>query len=162
MASRSVSPGGALLRASRVFSMPPPLPRPAGEMTANGSYNSESATLPHPIHMSITTPQSSLLKGDWGLKRPLPLRSTTKSSTPVIRVEKMDTFEHITEYGSAADHTLSLRKWHEMGIPLTTPQLRRQSTMYDYDQGTSNQSVFEDAIDFTADANDATNPDARW
>jgi hypothetical protein len=49
-----------------------------------------------------------------------------------------------------------------MGIPLTTPKLRRQTNLYDYDQGTSNQSVFEDEIDFTADANDATNPDARW
>jgi len=34
--------------------------------------------------------------------------------------------------------------------------------MYDYDQGASNQSVFEDEIDFTAEANEVTNPDARW
>ncbi|TVY46077.1 hypothetical protein LOCC1_G001759 [Lachnellula occidentalis] len=159
--TRAVSPGGALLRASRVFSIPPPLQRPAGEMSSTGGFNSETSTLPHPIHMSITTPQSSLAKGDWGLKRALPLRSTTKSSTPVIRIMKMDTFEHITEFGSAADHTLSLQKWLEMGIPLTTPRLK-ESTQSHLDS--RSRSVFEDAIDITAtpEGSGPTEIDARW
>src|SRR5271167_5280501 len=126
MASRSVSPGGALLRASRLFSVPPPLPRPAGDLSSTAIFNSDTATLPHPIHLSITTPQSSLARGDWGFKRPLPLRSTTKSSTPVIRVDAIDTFEHITEFASAADHSLSLQKWQEMGVPLSTPSLKNR------------------------------------
>jgi hypothetical protein len=80
----------------------------------------------------------------------------------VIRVKKMDTFEHITEFASAADHTLSLQKWLEMGIPLTTPQLRQHSITYT--PGSSNRSVFEDAIDSTAasEATDSTENDARW
>lgn len=109
---------------------------------------SDSATLPHPIHQSITTPPSSLKIGDWGLKRPLPLRSTTKSSTPIIKVEAMDTFEHITEFGSAADHTLSLSKWQEMGIPIETPKVKREVTNFSSAAG-SGKSVFEDAIDRT-------------
>ncbi|TVY73411.1 hypothetical protein LSUE1_G006418 [Lachnellula suecica] len=161
MASRSISPGGALLRASRVFSIPPPLPAPVGDMSSTGSFNSDTATLPYPTHLSITTPQSSLLKGDWGLKRPLPLRSTTKSSTPVMRIKKIDTFEHITEFGSASDHTMSLKKWHEMGIPLTTPRKYVESVIDDIQ---SHRSVFEDEIDYTSSggANDAAKADTRW
>lgn len=73
----------------------------------------------------------------------------------------MDTFEHITEFGSAADHTLSLQKWLEMGIPLTTPQMR-ESTQSHLD--TPGKSVFEDAIDTTATAEGTglTEIDARW
>src|SRR5690554_1357851 len=111
MSTRSVSPGGALLRASRMFSVPAPLQRPVSELASTVTFNSDSATLPHPTQLSISTPPSSLSKGDWGFKRNLPLRSTTKTSTPVIRISAVDTYEHITEFGSAADHTLTLRKW---------------------------------------------------
>src|ERR1700710_1203320 len=121
MASRGVSPGGALLRASRIFSIPPPLPRPASDLSSIAIFNSETATLPHPIHLTITTPQTSLARGDWGFKRPLPLRSTTRTSTPLIRVHSIDTYEHITEFGSASDHAINLQKWQEMGVPLTIP-----------------------------------------
>ncbi|KAH6676286.1 mitochondrial ribosomal protein MRP51 [Halenospora varia] len=147
MAARSMAPGAALLRASRLFSVPPPLPKPIGELSTTVTAVSNTATLPHPIHMTITTPQSSQNQGDWGLKRSLPLRSTTKSSTPLIRVESMDTFEHITEYASAADHTLSLEKWHEMGIPITVPQNRKTNNRT-ITRG-NGKSVFEDDIDST-------------
>lgn len=102
------------------------------------------------------------MKGDWGLKRSLPLRSTTKTSTPVIRIERMDTFEHITEFGSAADHTLSLAKWLEMGISLSTPKLKdSESTQMSH--GGSQRSVFEDDIDTTAhEISDSAEIDARW
>src|ERR1700710_2293162 len=119
MASRSVSPGGALLRASRVFSIPPPLPRTPSDLSSTAVFSSDTATLPHPIHLSVITPQSSLARGDWGFKRPLPLRSTTKTSTPVIRIESIDTYEQVTEFGSAADHSLTIKKWEEMGVPIT-------------------------------------------
>jgi len=157
MASRSVSPGGALLRASRVFSIPPPLPRPAGDLSSQAIFTSDSATLPHPIHQSITTPQSSLAKGDWGFKRPLPLRSTTKTSTPFIRVEAIDTFERITEFNSSADHALSLQKWQEMGVPLSIPAKRGNSGGFLYE---NRKSVFEDEIDSTAD--ESAHEDNRW
>ncbi|KAE8451698.1 hypothetical protein EG329_003155 [Mollisiaceae sp. DMI_Dod_QoI] len=160
MASRSVSPGGALLRASRVFAIPPALPRPMGDLSAQAIFNSDTATLPHPTHLSITTPQSSRARGDWGFKRPLPLRSTTKTSTPFIRVEAIDTFEHITEFGSSADHALSLQKWQEMGVPLTIP-LTKNTRNYEHEE---RKSVFEDDIDSTIESDNkfSKTDTARW
>ncbi|KAF4629351.1 hypothetical protein G7Y89_g8796 [Cudoniella acicularis] len=165
MASRSVAPGAALLRASRVFSIPPPLHQLTDPLSTTGRHTSDTATLPIPTHLAITTPQSSLAMGDWGLKRPLPLRSTTKSSTPLIRIAAMDTFEHITEFASAADHALSLRKWQEMGIPLSTPVPRKDTNFKNPDG--SGKSVFEDEIDSTYRPQTAQKPgadagDARW
>lgn len=155
MASRTVSPGGALLRSSRMFSVPPPLPRP--------SIPSESATLPHPIHLSITTPYASLQRGDWGFKRPLPLRSTTKTSTPLIRVEAVDTLEHITEFRSSADHALTLQKWLEMDIPLTVTSEAKVGGKANPFSDKNLQSVFEDEIDTTTDlAKGVDKFDTRW
>ncbi|EPE36778.1 hypothetical protein GLAREA_08941 [Glarea lozoyensis ATCC 20868] len=146
MASRSLGPGAALLRASRVFSVPPPLAPPADQINTAGNFSSDSATLPYPTHMSITTPASSLQKGDWGLKRSLPLRSTTKSSTPVIKVKAMDTWEHITEFASAGDHTLTLQKWQEMGVPITAPVTKARGSNFST-QASAGRSVFEDDLD---------------
>jgi Mitochondrial ribosomal protein subunit len=121
MATHYVSPGGALLRCSRLFSIPRPLPKPAIDLKTSGIFNSDTATLPYPTRLAITTPPSSLSRGDWGLKRPLPLRSTAQTSTPHIRVESIDTWEHVTEFSSAANHTLTLQKWQEINLPLSTP-----------------------------------------
>ncbi|QSZ30339.1 hypothetical protein DSL72_004861 [Monilinia vaccinii-corymbosi] len=155
MASTRMSPGGALLRASRVFAIPNPLPRPAGTLSSQAVYNSDTATLSHPIHQSITTPPSSLAKGDWGFKRPLPLRATTRTSTPIIRVEAIDTFEHITEFNSAADHTLTLKKWQEMNMPISTPKLGKSVTTASRDKVIpQHRSVFDDDIDTTSNPQD--------
>jgi hypothetical protein len=121
MATHTVSPGGNLLRSSRFFSIPPPLPKPMNKLRTSGIFASETATSPYPTHLAITTPPSSLSRGDWGLKRPLPLRATAQTSTPHIRVMSVDTWEHVTEFESAANHTLTLQKWQEMNLPLSTP-----------------------------------------
>lgn len=142
-----MSPGGALLRNSRVFALPQALPRPTGDFSSSAALGSDTQTLPYPIHATITTPQSSLKRGDWGFKRSLPLRSTTRTSTPLIRVEVIDTVEHVTEYGSAADHTINLKKWHEMGVPIATPMAKKSTA---YLQSTTAQypkSVFEEELD---------------
>jgi hypothetical protein len=167
MATRSVSPGGALLRASRVFAIPNPLPQPTSDLSSTAVFNSDSATLPHPVDLSITTPQSSLKRGDWGFKRPLPLRSTTRTSTPFIRVKHIDTFEHITEFGSAADHTLNLLKWQEMGIPISTPVKNASSTPgsnFPTDNQGSGKTVFEEKYDTIAPADGTAlgKDDVRW
>ncbi|KFZ07511.1 hypothetical protein V501_06392 [Pseudogymnoascus sp. VKM F-4519 (FW-2642)] len=161
MASRSVSPGGALLRASRMFSVPAPIQRPASEMASNATFGSDSATLPHPTHLSISTPSSSRSKGDWGFKRNLPLRSTTKTSTPVIRISSVDTYDHITEFGSAADHTLTLRKWQELNMPLTAPSVATAGT-YGPASRTPGRGVFEADTDITETGGDIANKDHRW
>lgn len=164
-----MSPGGALLRASRVFAIPNPLPRPTGTLSSQATYDSDTATLPHPIHQSISTPPTSLAKGDWGFKRPLPLRATTRTSTPIIRVEAIDTFEHVTEFNSAADHSLTLQKWQEMNIPISTPRSSKSTGAVYRDQNyPKHQSVFEDSIDTTTSAqNDPAavgqgREDTRW
>lgn len=99
--------------------LPPPLPRPSSELTATETRDSDTATLPYPTHASIQTTETSLGRGDWGLKRPLPLKSTTGSSTPIIRIDNIDSIDHITDFNSAADHVLTLRKWQELDMPIS-------------------------------------------
>ncbi|KAK3994844.1 mitochondrial ribosomal protein MRP51 [Cladorrhinum sp. PSN332] len=161
MVARRVSPGGALLRASRMFSLPAPIPGPVNQDTAS-SFNSTTATTAFPTHQVITTLSSSRKRGDWGLKRPLPLKSTTKSSNPMLRVKAIDTIEQITDYTSAADHGLTLRKFQELRLPVVTRRsnadpLHRVS---DHHQ----TSVFEDAIDTTdiGPKDRADKIDHRW
>jgi hypothetical protein len=132
-----------------MFSVPPPLPRPTGPVSSAFVRDSNTATLQYPTHQTITTPESSRARGDWGVKRPLPLRATTKTSTPLIRVESIDTIEHITQFASAADHALTLKKWQEMNIPLTTPK-PTQKTATGMRSRVELRSVFEDDIDVTA------------
>ena len=100
-------------------------------------------------------------KGDWGFKRPLPLRSTTRTSTPIIRVKAIDTWEQVTEFGSAADHSLTLKKWHEMGVPLTIP-ITTNTSATGLDT-IIHRSVFEDDIDTTAPKKEIGGKDGtRW
>ncbi|KAK4155435.1 mitochondrial ribosomal protein MRP51 [Chaetomidium leptoderma] len=165
MAARSVSPGGALLRASRMFALPTPIPAPSNEASAGTNYSSNTATLAFPTHQVITTLSSSRKKGDWGLKRPLPLKSTTKSSNPMLRVKAIDTIEQITDYTSATDHGITLRKFQELGMPLTArrpaggEQTDSTSTM-----NLPQKSVFEDELDVTDIHPDkrAQAIDTRW
>ena len=116
MSVRKLSPTANLLRTSRLFSMPPPLPRPITESDVTATYGSDTATLPYPIHAAIETTEPALGRGDWGLKRQLPLRSTTRTSTPHIYIKNLDSIDHITDFGSAADHTRTLEKWQEMDL----------------------------------------------
>ncbi|KAI7149897.1 hypothetical protein KC352_g28834, partial [Hortaea werneckii] len=110
MSKASSSPTARLLQSSRLFSLPRPLPQPHIEnITSTGVYRaSDSATLPYPTHQAIATTASSRSRGDWGLKRALPKKATQDTSTPHIRVSAQDTPEHITDFGSAADHTQTL------------------------------------------------------
>ncbi|CAI4217059.1 unnamed protein product [Parascedosporium putredinis] len=140
MAARP-SRGASLLRTSRMFSVPKPLKIPDSGL---GLHNhSASATTPFPLHLSVTTPDTSKNNGDWGFKRPLPLRQTTKSSTPVVRVKQVDSIEAITDYASASDHSLTLDKFHEMNVAISAPVLRYEK----HKEGKI--SVFEDSSDKT-------------
>ncbi|USW54844.1 hypothetical protein Slin15195_G081630 [Septoria linicola] len=141
------SPTARLLQSSRLFSLPRPLPQPALESaSASGAYRaSETATLPYPTHQAIATPASSHFRGDWGLKRPIPRKTTARSTTPVIRVRAQDNTQHITDFESAADHVLTESKWRQMGIPLMNKEPR---TTYSGDRA-SPQSVYDDNLDIT-------------
>lgn len=115
---QNISPAAKLLRNSRLFSLPNPLPRPEASSVFTGT-TSNSATLPYPTHQAIATTKSSLARGDWGLKRPIPSRSRiVQTSNPVLKVTQLDTIEHITDYDSASDHVRTREKWEELDIPI--------------------------------------------
>lgn len=142
------SPTARLLRASRLFSLPPPLPAASLEgVTASGTLrSSDTATLPYPTHQAISTPKSSRHRGDWGLKRPLPNRSIPKSNAH-LRIKAIDNANHITEFASAADHTQTVLKWQDLNMPLTMEQ--PGSGVVNSRRATA-VSAFEDSVDNTA------------
>ncbi|KAF1982624.1 hypothetical protein K402DRAFT_397346 [Aulographum hederae CBS 113979] len=120
MLAQRGSPTARLLRNSRLFSIPQPLPDPAlGNSLADGSTRfSDSATRPYPTRQAITTPPSSLGRGDWGLKRPLPLRTTARGTDPTLRIIEQDSWEQITDFEPANAHTKTLRKFQELGVAI--------------------------------------------
>lgn len=139
------SPTARLLQSSRLFSLPRPLPAASLETQATGGIrSSDTATLPYPTHQAIATPASSHFRGDWGLKRPIPTRTTARSGTPVIRVKAQDNLAHITDFESAADHVLTEAKWRQMGIPLISKTQRDKFT-----SGKTPRSVYDEDIDIT-------------
>ena len=142
------SPTARLLRSSRLFSLPPPLPAAALEaVTSSGILrSSDTATLPYPTHQAISTPPSSRHRGDWGLKRPLPNRSIPKSNAH-LRIKAIDTLNHITDFSSAANHTQTVEKWRDMNIPLSMAQ--RRDNISRTSRATP-VSAFEDNVDNTA------------
>ncbi|KAH6634604.1 mitochondrial ribosomal protein MRP51 [Chaetomium sp. MPI-SDFR-AT-0129] len=172
MSSRSVSPGGALLRSSRMFSLPKPIPAIKNEHAAGSLFHSTTSTLPAPTHQVVTTLSAPRRQGDWGLKRPLPLKSTTKTTNPMLRVRAIDSSEHITDYVSAADHGITLRKFQELGLPMTVRracgrEARETSTTGPILTKASDlpqRSVFEDQYDTTDIPADkrAETVDNRW
>lgn len=155
MAVQRLSPTANLLRNSRLFSLPPPLVRPSDKTISSQRFGSETATLPYPTQQAIETTPSSLARGDWGLKRSLPLKSTARTSTPTIRIEDIDSIDHVTEFESAADHVLNLKKWQEIGLPVTVHDDRHVYNTFDRDQPLRvHRSVFESKYDNTEGRSD--------
>ncbi|KAM5475585.1 hypothetical protein MauCBS54593_001277 [Microsporum audouinii] len=120
MAAR-ISPTTNLLRKSRLFALPSSLSAPSPSLSSNYNFWSDTATLPYPTKATIETPPASLARGDWGLKRPLPAKSTINSSSnPLVRINHLDTYEHITDFHSANDHALTLQKYQELSLPISS------------------------------------------
>ena len=161
----SVSPTAHLLRTSRLFSLPPPLRKATYNTSISStiSASSPTATLPFPSAQAIQTTAACLAEGDWGLKRPLPLKSTTNTTTPIIRVAAIDTIDHITDFESAADHAMSLRKWQEMNIPITVNTFREGKALDSKRAHEPSRSVFEPDFDKTYKNEASMRPNAgRW
>ncbi|KAJ5502409.1 Mitochondrial ribosomal protein MRP51 [Penicillium fimorum] len=154
MASARLSPTANLLRKSRLFALPKTLNGPSDQTLRE----SGTATLPHPIRAAIVTPQSSLARGDWGLKRPLPAKSTSeKSSRPVVRLHALDTYEHVTDFESAADHAVTLEKFQEMHMPMSLPSKVNYATSV----VPRHQSPFETHLDNTETSQGLQEPGAK-
>ncbi|KAL4745244.1 hypothetical protein BDW72DRAFT_62065 [Aspergillus terricola var. indicus] len=152
-----LSPTANLLRKSRLFALPQAL-TPVEAPTSRPYAESDTATRPHPIRASIVTPASSLARGDWGLKRPLPAKSTSqKSSRPVVRINELDTFEHVTDFESASDHTVTLEKFQELHMPVSLPaKVHFSSNMV-----TKHHSVFDQDVDNTEASENIDQPDLK-
>ena len=121
MTAARLSPAANLLRNSKLFALPPSVALPPSRPTAEPVANSDTATTIYPTRAALQTPPSSLKAGDWGLKRNLPLKSTTNTSTPTIRLRKdFDSEYHITDFESAADHVVTLNKWSNVNPQVTS------------------------------------------
>lgn len=146
--SRHLSPTAQLLRSSRLFSLPQPLPKPVIENQVGLGYRtSDTATNPFPTHQAIAAPESSIRRGDWGFKRPLPVRDTSNEIKPfvrtVARLTGLDTIEHITDYETASDLEKTWEKFQEMRIALVRTDIKKAV-------GTpENKSAFEPLYDHT-------------
>ena len=157
-----MSPGGALLRTSRMFSVPKPLPERHSTNLHIGDHKSATMTRQYPQHQSITSPLSSREKGDWGYKRPFPLKSTMATSTPLIRIKQVDSVENVTDFASAADHSLSLEKFQELRVALSVPRKKDSNGVSDNSKEELwPKSVFEEDMDFT-DWQRGRGDEKRW
>lgn len=158
MSKAASSPTARLLQSSRLFSLPRPLPpAPLEALTAGGKFRaSDTATAPYPTHQAIATTPTSLARGDWGLKRALPAKATRHQTTPHVRIEAQDTPEHITDFASASDHTQTVQKWLEMGVPI----VKKQPTRTSYSNANRKPPTTVYSAD---DSTDPANPSAsRW
>lgn len=144
-----------------MFSIPKPLPEPPNHLSL-AENRSPTMTRAYPQHQAITSPLSSREKGDWGLKRPFPLKSTMATTTPLIRVKQLDTIESVTDFSSAADHALSLEKFQEMRVAMSIPKSQTR-TLAGRPSASDvfRKSVFEEETDFTY-IEDGKSDDRRW
>ncbi|KAJ5172597.1 hypothetical protein N7492_005190 [Penicillium capsulatum] len=158
MASARLSPTANLLRKSRLFALPQALQTPQDPPSSRTVKESDTATLPYPIRASIVTPRKSLARGDWGLKRPLPSKLTSeKSPRPVVRLQALDTYEHVTDFESAADHTATLEKFQELHMPMSLPSKVNYATSVI----PRHQSPFETHLDNTETSRTLGEPGAK-
>ncbi|OTA90295.1 hypothetical protein M434DRAFT_398076 [Hypoxylon sp. CO27-5] len=128
--------------------MPAPIPVPPGDYSLATKHYSPTATINHPTHLTVTTTSSSRVNGDWGFKRPFPLKTTTNTTYPLIRIRQVDSTEHVTDFQSASDHTITLQKFQELNLPISVPP---GGTAYETESYTRNpKSVFEEDSDVTA------------
>ena len=160
MSLSKLSPSSNLLRGSRLFALPKPLPPAFANASSQPAAHSDSATSPYPTHQAIETQPHALHRGEWGLKRPLPLKSTTKTGTPYIRIKNgIDTIEHITNFEPAADHVLTLQKFQTLNIPVLLPDERGHQGP---NPGGLNSSPFEERYHSTSKPTSADKDQRRW
>lgn len=144
-----------------MFSVPKPLPEPPSTSLHIGDHKSSTMTRQYPQHQSITSPLSSREKGDWGYKRPFPLKSTMATSTPLIRIKQVDSVENVTDFASAADHSLSLEKFQELRIAMSVPRAKDSLRGDSSRSSMWPKSVFEEDMDFT-DPHSSRDDEKRW
>lgn len=137
-----LSPAANLLRNSKLFALPPAIALPTTPPSSDQVSSSDTATTVYPRYAAIETTYTSAAQGDWGFKRPLPLKATRTTNNPVVRlVRGIDTPEHVADFESAADHALTLRKFQELNIPIQL-QAREYTGGYRSEITSTHRSVF--------------------
>ena len=75
----------------------------------------------------------------------MPSKSTTdKALSPVVRINNLDTFEHVTDFESAGDHVITLKKWQELALPISKTIFTGVGLAHG---GGRHESVFESTLD---------------
>ncbi|OTB03329.1 hypothetical protein M426DRAFT_321900 [Hypoxylon sp. CI-4A] len=128
--------------------MPAPIPAPPGDFSSATKHYSPTSTINYPTHLTVTTTSSSRVNGDWGFKRPFPLKTTTNTTYPLVRVRQVDSTEHVTDFQSASDHTMTLQKYQELNLPISVPPAKNTYELYSSAKYPT--SVFEEDSDITA------------
>ena len=146
-----LSPGGALLRNSRIFTLPKPLKEPTTSAP-------RGATTHYPTHQVITTTSKSRMRRDWGLKTLMPKRLLNGTKTPLIRINSLSAPEGVPDYHPAADHALNLERFRELGLAITLPT--KASAGHYSTAPVRPISVFDSEYDFTT--HDKNTADRRW
>lgn len=147
MATRNASPTAQLLRSSRLFSLPKPLPEPTRE-TLQSLFVPGSATSPYPVRQAIARPHALRRREDWGLKRSLPTKAAGKGQAAINIIEH-DRIEEVTDYRSANGHALVLQKWQEMSVPMRHQRAREATVSGHMLMRDSGRSAFNRASDIT-------------
>jgi hypothetical protein len=141
MTSARLSPAANLLRNSKLFALPAAVPLPPARPSSEPFASSDTATTIYPTKAAIYTSSPALANGDWGLKRSLPSKAFSRTKTPTIRLRRdIDTQEHIADFDSAGDHVLTLQKWEENPVLMTTSRTSLRQKQ---------QSVFSHTLDNT-------------
>lgn len=83
------------------------------------------------------------------------------TSTPLFRVKQLDSVENVTDFTSAADHSLSLEKFQELRVAVSVPVSEDKLRMGTASKSAGFKSVFEEDVDFTA-REGTRNDDKRW
>lgn len=74
-----------------------------------------------------------------------------------MRVHALDTYEHVTDFESAADHTMTLEKFQDLHMPMSLPSKVNYATS----MMPRHQSPFEAHFDNTESSQGLTDPSAR-
>lgn len=69
----------------------------------------------------------------------------------------LDTYEHVTDFESAADHTVTLEKFQEMNLPMSLPSKLNYSSTF----APRHQSPFESLVDNAESSEGLTQPGAK-
>lgn len=143
------SPTAQLLRGSRLFSVPSPLPKPILEESRGYGRHATSdfASSPYPTQQVIIAPNHQRKRGEWGLKRALPVKTTRAAHG--VHIHEIDTRDQVTDFSSATTQAKALLKLQELELCLTRSAKLEQASTVTKIQTSIRPNAFERDHDYT-------------